>query len=376
MKDWIRNHVKNAFGWRTGRKLVVLSVDDYGVVRTASREALDRMVLKGLKVQSRFDAYDALETEEDLEMLFDVLTSVKDQNRNHAVLTPFAVPCNINFEQMKKEGYARYVSELLSVTYEKLSTLDSAAYSNAWGLWQEGQAKKLLCPQFHGREHLNLKIFEDKLRRKERELITALENRSYSCNASSLSPNISYTAAFKFDNFTENHHFQEVVRTGLEAFETVYGYRAQNFNAPGGVESQAIHRSLYEGGIRFLDTPLIKLEHQGSGKYKRKINYTGKTNPLGQIFLVRNVVFEPTDARGVNWLSGPLQQIGAAFRLRRPAIISSHRVNFSGYIDPKNRKIGLTALRKLLQQVVKKWPDVEFVGAHELGQIIESSRQK
>jgi len=372
----MRNHLKNAFGWRTGRKLVVLSVDDYGVVRTASREALDRMALNGLEVQSRFDAYDALETAEDLEMLFDVLTSVTDQNGNHAVLTPFSVPCNINFEQMRKEGYARYVSELLSETYEKLSTLDSSAYGSAWGLWQEGQAKKLLCPQFHGREHLNLKIFNDKLRRKDRKLLTALENRSYSCNASSLSSNISYTAAFKFDDFAENNHFQEVVRTGLEAFETVYEHRAQNFNAPGGVESQAIHRSLYEGGVRFLDTPLIKLEHQGGGQYKRIINYTGKTNPHGQIFLVRNVVFEPTDARGVNWLSGPMQQIGAAFRLRRPAIISSHRVNFSGYIDPKNRKLGLTALRNLLQQVVKKWPDVEFVGAHELGQTIESSREK
>ena len=37
----------------------------------------------------------------------------------------------------------------------------------------------LMVPQFHGREHLNLKVFEEKLADKDHEVLTALKNRSY-----------------------------------------------------------------------------------------------------------------------------------------------------------------------------------------------------
>ena len=39
MKQVILDNLKNVFGWRTRRKIIVLSVDDYGNVRLASRKA-------------------------------------------------------------------------------------------------------------------------------------------------------------------------------------------------------------------------------------------------------------------------------------------------------------------------------------------------
>jgi hypothetical protein len=65
-----------------------------------------------------------------------------------------------------------------------------------------------------------------------------------------------------------------------------------------------------------------------------------------------------------------MKQIETAFFWNKPAIISSHRVNFCGHIDPKNREIGLSALKELLQKIVKKWPDVEFMSSVELGVLI------
>ena len=56
-----------------------------------------------------------------------------------------------------------------------------------------------------------------------------------------------------------------------------------------------------------------------------------------------------------------LQQIAAAFKWNKPAIISSHRVNFAGGICKKNREAGLKELKLLLQTIVKRWPDVEFM---------------
>ena len=282
MKRLLIDNVKNIPGWRTKRKLVVFSIDDYGNVRVASRKAREGMDRDGLKVHSRFDAFDTLETTQDLEELFNVLISVKDSNGKHAVFTPFAVPCNPDFETIEQEGYARYAYEKLPVTYEKLAASNAKSYATAWLLWQQGIAEGIFVPQFHGREHLNIKVFEEKLKVRDAELLTALKYRSYTSISSSGYATIGTTAAFEFDKFEENGTFDPIIADGLGAFASVFGLRAVHFNPPGGREHSVIHKALHQGGIKYLDTPWIKSEHQGNGKYKRVINYTGRKNPLGQ----------------------------------------------------------------------------------------------
>ena len=372
IKNTLANNVKNIIGWRTKRKIVVISVDDYGNVRLDSKQAREAMDREGSKVMNRFDALDTLETREDLEVLFEALQSVKDKNGRHAVFTPFALPCNINFEKMAETGYSSYHYELLTETFEKISVLQPDAYRGAWDLWREGIDRGIMVPLFHGREHLNLKLFEEKLAKGDKELLTALKNRSYTSISSVGYETISPMAAFDFWETDENERFKEVIRDGLDAFETVYGYRSDHFNPPGGREHPLIHKTLKECGVTYLDTPLIKTEHQGRGNYKKVINYTGKKNREGQVYLVRNVVFEPTDDRGVDWVDFTLKQIEAAFRWNRPAIISSHRVNFCGHIDPENRKLGIESLKTLLQRITTRWPDVEFMAANELGNLISN----
>jgi hypothetical protein len=376
LKNTIVLNAKNLVGWRTKRKILVFSVDDYGNVRLNSQEAREQMEKAGLKVLSRFDAYDTLETREDLEALYEVLTSVKDSNDNAAVFTPFAVPCNINFEKMAKTGFKEYHKELLSETFKKLAVQQPIAYQGVWKLLQEGIKNGLMIPQFHGREHLNLKVFEEKLEKKDHEVLTALKKRSYTCISSSGYRTISPMAAFDFWDFKENQKFDSVIREGLDDFESVYGYRSDHFNPPGGREHPAIHKSLKKNGVKYMDTPLLKKVHQGKGRYKTTFNYTGKRNVHDQVYLVRNVVFEPSHNRGIDWVSYTLKQIEAAFRWNRPAIISSHRVNFCGHINPTNRKEGLAALKELLKKVTKRWPDVEFMAANELGELIASNEER
>lgn len=366
MKQSVLNNLKNIWGWRTSRKILVLAVDDYGNVRLDSPQARVRLDHAGLKILSRFDAYDTLETSEDLEMLFDALLSVKDKNGRHAVFTPFAVPCNIDFERIALENHVTYQYELLPVTFEKLAARDSQAYTGAWNLWQEGLAKGLMTPQFHGREHLNLKIFEEKLALKDHEIMSCLENRSYTSISDLEYPTINYTAAFDFWKFDENKRFAKIITDGLDAFERVFGYRSTHFTPPGGREHHAIHQHLKDAGVEYIDTPLIKEEHLGLGKYNKSINWTGKKNKSGVTYSVRNVVFEPTHNRGFEWVNFALKQIEAAFRWHRPAIVSSHRVNYCGHISLKNRQAGIDSLKRLLQEVVTRWPDVEFMSYSNL----------
>ena len=371
-KNFFFRNIKNIYGWKTKRKIIVISVDDYGNVRLNSKESRIKMNSLGIKIHTRFDAFDALETKDDLNLLYDVLTSVKDRNGRHAIFTPFSLPCNINFEKMEKKNYTNYEYELLPETFHKLSSLYPKSYEGAWDMWKEGINLGLMKPQFHGREHLNLKVFKEKLEKKDFEVLTALKNRSYTSISSSGYPSIGYTAAFEFDKFEENKQFEEIIKIGLNEFEKVFDYRATHFNAPGGREHSTIHKMLNKNGIKYLDSPLIKKEHLGETKYKTIYNFTGKKNNLGMIFQVRNVVFEPTNAKEFDWVNYSLKQIETAFFWNRPAIISSHRVNFCGHIDKENRKIGINALKNLLKKIVDKWPDVEFMSSEELGSLINN----
>ena len=71
-----------------------------------------------------------------------------------------------------------------------------------------------------------------------------------------------------------------------------------------------------------------------------------------------------------------MEEIEIAFQWGKPAVVSSHRVNYVGSIDPSNRDNGLNELKKLLNKVLQKWPDVEFMTSAELGDLIRSEKKK
>ncbi len=375
LKDSLINNLKNSIGWKTKRKIVVFSVDDYGNVRLHSKEARAKLDQAGLKVYSRFDLFDTLETKQDLEQLYAVLDSVKDKNGRSAVFTPFSLPCNIDVEKMEADNFQKYYFENLPVTYHKLSKEQPEAYHGAWELWQEGIAKGFLKPQFHGREHLNLFVFNDKLEKRDPELLTALQNKSYTSISDDDYPTMSSTAALDFWDVNDNEKLKPILVEGLQLFKEVYGYPSNYFTPPVYQIHQSLFSTLKENGIKYIDLGLVRKEHQGQNKYKTSFNYIGKKTNEGLTIMVRNIVFEPTEDRGLDWVNFTMKQIERAFRWNKPAIISSHRVNFCGHIDPKNREIGLQTLQKLLQEIVKKWPEVEFMAADELGDYLTNQRK-
>jgi hypothetical protein len=114
----------------------------------------------------------------------------------------------------------------------------------------------------------------------------------------------------------------------------------------------------------------LQKEPLGNGKYKTHIRWLGKKNKFGQIALSRNGGFEPS-AGGKDWVDSCLKEIEFAFRMKKPATISTHRVNYIGFLEPINRDESLKLLKELLSKILKKWPDVEFMTSPELGALIE-----
>ena len=110
----------------------------------------------------------------------------------------------------------------------------------------------------------------------------------------------------------------------------------------------------------------------GDGTHKSEINRSGRQRGQDHVTVVRNVVFEPNKDMGFDPVERAMQQISAAFRWRKPAIVSSHRVNYCGHIDESNRKRGLDALGVLLQRITQRWPDVEFISVDQLVEQMDS----
>jgi hypothetical protein len=65
-----------------------------------------------------------------------------------------------------------------------------------------------------------------------------------------------------------------------------------------------------------------------------------------------------------------MAQIQSAFLFDKPAVICTHRINFIGFINEKNRDRGLRDLDCLLKQITKKWPDVIFITTDQLSNFI------
>jgi hypothetical protein len=365
--------LKNIPGCRLERKLVAFSVDDYGNVRLASRAALERLGKTGLRLEGRFDCLDALETREDLEALLEVLGSVRDSVGRPAAFTPYALSANPDFAAMRRNP-ERYWYEDLPSTFKRVAAEDPQAYEGAWALWLEGIRKGFLRPQFHGREHLNLDLLERKLARRDRDVIANLENRSMAgLSDDAALPGIGFTHAFGVSDRTDIARHKGILSDGLALFARVFGRPARSFTPP----AQKLHPALYEfmeqGGIRAIDKPFYAVRRIDSNRTRRELNFLGRARRQGHVTIVRNVVFEPNLRPDTDEVARTLSQIEAAFHWRKPAIISSHRVNFCGHIEPANRRAGLGALKRLLQGIVRRWPDVEFIGVDDLAQRIEAA---
>lgn len=360
------SHLANFIGWKTNRKIVVILSDDWGSIRTASKEARDNLLKSGLNFKNRFDYYDSIEDSNDLSGLFDVLTQVKDINNRHAVFTPYTVVTNPDFEKIEKNNFKVYEYETLPETYKKLP-----GYENTWSLWKEGIERKIFMPQYHGRQHQNIKIMMDGLKNNNQQMLACLKNRSWA--GINNSPN--YLSTYSFQTPEENQQHITDLKDGIKIFYQIFGFKPEHFVPPQGKYNRILEKPLKGMGINFIDVPRVKQEPQLDGSFKKVITFLGQRNSFDQKYVVRNCMLENTNPSGINWVDFCLYSINAAFRMRSPAIITTHRVNFVGHIEPSYRDQGLKDLKKLLKTIIKKWPETEFMSLKELGGLMKQVNQ-
>jgi hypothetical protein len=362
----IRRNLSNLLGWKTKRKIVVIESDDWGSVRTKSKDAYQKMVEGGLELERlNFTMYDALESNSDLESLFQVLRCHKDSTGRHPVITPMCVVANPDFERIKKSNFETYYYEPFTETCKRYPEHD-----RVHDLWLQGIQERLFVPQLHGREHLNPKRWIDALKSGNEGLRLAFDNESIGASWYKGQTMPEHVAAFNPEKASDIPALHQVTREAGKLFEEICGYKPEHFIASDSPEPRELEKTLKEIGVEYLTRYKIQSYPLGDGVFEKQFNWLGKRNSLGQVYLTRNVGFEPSDSNIQNAVENCLKDISIAFRWGKPAVVSSHRVNFVGYINSFNREMGLNQLDELLNRIMQRWPDAEFMTSAELGDFI------
>jgi hypothetical protein len=357
----IVSNVKNIPGWRTGKKIVVFECDDWGGIRMPSKKAREQMAGKGLKVTSgRFNNYDTLETARDLEQLFEVLSSVKDINQRYAVMTPLTIVANPDFEKIRSCGFTQYYYEPFTVTLKHYY-----ADTDVFKIWKQGINEGIFAPELHGREHITTPLWMEKLREGNEELHLAFDHGFVSLDIPGIPlPANEFRAEFYFTSENQKQFLEKSIQESVILFRDIFGYMPRVFVPGNGIFHPDFDKAASKAGIQFLNVfhSMPYPVNRGELKYRHFI--TGQKGPGGMIYYTRNCAFEP-NMEGYSGIDSTLRQMTAAFRWGKPANISTHRVNYTGGLEPANRENGLKELKKLLNAIIRKWPDAEFMSSAE-----------
>lgn len=363
-RDVLVSNAKNMiWGNKVPEKILVIESDDWGSNRMPSKEMLSDLIRKGILSEncSPNDRFDTIIRSSDIESLYEVLTSVKDKYGNHAVISPFFNATNPDFDAIRRDGFEQYHYETFDTTLsrygEKDTTLD---------LLHSGIHDGIICPAYHGREHLCVPLWMRYLQKNESTVRNAFDYHYYSV------PNINgvpkearaFRPSLYFDTATDKDYIKSALADGVALLEKVLGVKPTCFCPPNGLSHIEFDEELSKYGIIGIKASEKRIEPDGNGGYSiRKIKWPSQ-NQWGQKYYYRNCWFEQYQQR-IDAVDFCMTQISGAFRWKRPAIICSHHVNYVGGINIKNRDRGLKLLQVLLSRVVKEWPDVVFMGSSD-----------
>src|SRR5690606_13830027 len=143
-------------------RIIVIESDDWGSIRMPSNEVYEEFVRSGLQMSGTdYNRIDTLESNDDLILLYDILSSHRDRNGSHPLITANIVVGNPDFEKIQTSDFSEYFYEAVTETLSRYPHRDLVE-----NLWREGEERKLFHPQLHGREHVNVVRWMNALRQR------------------------------------------------------------------------------------------------------------------------------------------------------------------------------------------------------------------
>jgi hypothetical protein len=361
-----RNHFLNVSGETLKKKIVVFESDDWGSIRIPSKKGYNELVANGIPLNNNpYNQFDALESVDDLNGLYEVLQAFKDLKGNNPIITANFVMGNPDFNKIADSKFESYFFEPFTETYKQ-----SNHTYNSWDLIKSGIDNKFIKPQFHCREHLNVMQWLSLLQEGNESVLKAFEKKVFSLDVpSSNGTRNNLMAAFDYRTTKQKDFAITSLEEGLRMFQETFGFSSQSIISPCNVWDDTIEEIASRNEVQFIQSLRgILIPTLGQPSYTKKYVVSGERNKYNQVYTVRNAYFEPSTDSNYNWVMNCIHKIEAAFFWNKPAIISTHRLNFMGSISEENRTKNLALFKLLLKEILKKWPEVEFMSSDELGE--------
>jgi hypothetical protein len=363
VKEYLKKHIFNFKGTNTP-KLLLIESDDWGSIRIPNTNVRDLLLEKKLiKNKDTFSKNDTLESSEDYLKLYKVLERYKDIDCNPPVITANFIMANPDFDKIRASHFNEYFYETFTDTYNKYYPNDNTFESLKYGM-----SKNYIHPQFHGREHLNVSAWLDKLSNNNEAFLFAFYNHCFAIDYKSKS-NIrgNLMASYDYRSNSELEFIREGIKTGLKLFEDNFGFISESTIAPCYVWNKDIEDCFLNYGVSYFQgSKFQQCVIPNKNKHKKIWRYIGEKGDTDSVYSIRNCLFEPSSNTDIDWVSKALESIEVAFLWRRPAILGMHRVNFVGGLSQENRRLNLEKLDELLFKVLKKFPDVRFISTPDL----------
>jgi hypothetical protein len=335
--------------WRCLEPVVVFESDDWGMERRACADFIRTFAAPGDW------ADEELETSDDLARLYKVLERHCDPNGRAASFTANFVVANPDFESIARDQFTHYYDTPIGQKDELKQH------------WIEGYQRRVFFPQYHGRSH----FWPDAWLRDLRDGIPGAQRmfeRRYHGGLSLVQgEDWRYHSEYTYWPTGEERTNDEL-RTwlvgGLEFFHQVFGFFPRSTIATHYILTPAMADAWRLAGGEFVQGTNYRIMRGAGGRFRSLSHTLGERFADGLLLLGRNVKFDPRPQRAQHGVKFAFRQIKRCFESHVPALIDTHRINFTG----RWRDQSIGALDSLLCALRPYRP--RFLTTVELGEAI------
>jgi hypothetical protein len=325
---------------RFRKKFVILESDDWGLERAIEEESIEWARRKYGEENFTRWTLDGLETKKDLELLYQVLRSYKDDTGGFPVITANFITHNIDYSSKE------------TLSFISLSKGFNSS-ENVHESYRKGIEEGLMYPQLHGYSHYNISELNEYFKSEvSRE---AFNNKFLTCRST-----IRGNLAFLQGELSERNDESSLIKNAADEFEKSFGFRSKTMIPPTFILDKTLIDDLKISGVC-----LVQSSNRVTESNKHRYNFPFFRKNKGLVWSVRNARLDP--CKGYDFYHEQcIDSINKAFANELPAIIDFHRVNFSGRFNPAYRDRTLAELDSLIKKILLKWPDVNFIHSQKL----------
>ena len=232
-----------------------------------------------------------------------------------------------------------------------------------------GIRQGVLVPQLHGLEHLNGQAFARLCQLKDARISNALADPQHWDWETLDSPlQGHYVDGSQLPTQAiSDEQANSIIALAALRFTELFSHLSLSTVAPCYLWNGTIEERWQQNGIKFIQTAGYRCDgrdKQGSYHQDRNLIRAGDISDAGQVYLVRNVMYEPID--GINNADTAYQEALVAYAQALPITVSTHRYNYTRAEHDFDSAI--QGLDQVLRAIATHMTKVRFMSSPELGQ--------